>query len=311
MTAWGVVQSLRASHPGLRLVVADTNPRELVAAAADADAFERVPAAADAAFRTAFAAAVERHGVDTWIPIHDAEIVAAAAAREAGTLPASVVVTAPSAAAARLCGDKLAVAEALAAAGVGSPVTVRGDMAGDWSGPCMVKPRDGVGSRGARLLADPHLRTPEEASAAYVLQEPCTAPEVTIDAFRSARDGWFAAACRERIDVRAGVATRCRVFSDPQLERFAQATAETLGLTGAYCLQAMRSTAGDRWLVTDVNPRLGGATRMSVVAGMDFHAAMVAEAWGEDARPFLPGLARERWVARGYVERLLEPETAT
>ena len=307
MTAWGVVQSLRASSPGLRLVTADTNPRELVAASADADAFERVPAAADPAFAAAFAAATARHRVDTWIPVHDVEIVVAAEARANGTLPAGIVTTAPEAAPARLCWDKLAVAEALAAAGIGSPATLRGDAAGAWRGPCMVKPRNGVGSHGARLLDGPHLRTPEEASDAFVLQELCDAPEVTIDAFRAARDGWFAAACRERIDVRAGIATRCRVFPDAELEQLALRVAEAVGLTGVFCLQAMRSRTHDRWLVTDVNPRPGGATRMSVAAGMDFHAAMVADAWGEDARRFLPGLTRERWVARGYVERVLEP----
>jgi biotin carboxylase len=309
MTAWGVVQSLRERHAGVRVVVADTNPRELVAAAADADAFVRVPPARDARFAKAFHEAVERHGVDTYVPIHDVEIIEAAAARDTGVLPAGLVTTAPPADAAQICWDKLRVAEALGAAGLPTPVTLRGDAAG-WTGPCMVKPREGVGSRGARLLAGPELRSGEEASSGYVLQEACVAPEITIDAFRSSRDGWFAATCRERVEVRQGIATRCRVYACERLEGLAQRVGETLGLTGTFCLQVMRSADDDRWLVTDVNPRPGGATRMSVAAGMDYHGAMLADAWGLDPRPHLPGLDAERWVARGFVERIVAPEPA-
>jgi len=293
----------------LSIVAADTHPRELVAAAADADAFVRVPPVLDSLFPQSFRRAAARFGVDTWVPVHDLEVIAAAEARDGDRLPVGVVTTAPALEAARLCWDKLLIAEALADAGVPTPKTERGDTV-HWRGGCMVKPRNGVGSRAVRLVDDASRRTDEERSEAFVVQEPCVGPEVTVDAFRSAHDGWFAATCRERLDVRAGVATRCRVYSDERLSQLAADVAEVVGLTGSFCLQAMRAIDGDRWLITDVNPRPGGATRMSVAAGMDYHAAMLADAWGDDPRPFLPGLAAERWVARGYVERLLEPEAS-
>jgi biotin carboxylase len=292
----------------MRVVVADTNPRELVAASADADAFVQVPAVRDARFSEVFNDAAVRSEVDTWVPVHDLEVIAAAEARDRGGLPPGIVTTAPALEAARLCWDKLRVSAVLVDSGLPTPRTVRSDVSG-WRGPCVVKPRNGVGSRGMRLLDSPSLRTSEEASAAFLLQEPCVGPEVTIDAFRSARDGWFAATCRERLDVRAGIATRCRVFADERLSSLAEDVAKAIGLTGTFCMQVMRSVDRDGWLVTDVNPRPGGATRMSVAAGMDYHSALLADVWGDDPRPYLPGLVGERWVARGYVERVLAPGT--
>jgi predicted ATP-grasp superfamily ATP-dependent carboligase len=148
-------------------------------------------------------------------------------------------------------------------------------------------------------------RTPDERTDAFVVQACCVAPEVTIDAF-AGRD-CFAAVCRERLEVRAGVATKARVFADAVLTDLAREVARATGLTGAFCFQVMRDPATGGWRVTDVNPRPGGATRMSVAAGVDIHSAMLAEAWGEDPRPFLPVLTGDRWVTRGYVERVATP----
>lgn len=298
-TGWGVIQSLRERRPDARIVAADTNPRHLVAAAADADAFVRVPAAGDPRFAGALASGLAEHDIDVYVPIHDLELIAAAAAREAGRLPASVACTAPGHAAAALCWDKLETARALEAAGVPAPLTVAGSS--DWRGPCVVKPRHGVASRGVRLV-DAAQRTGVERTDAYVVQQRCDPPEITIDAFWSADGACFAALARERLEVRAGVATKGRVFADAELAGLARAVAQATGVRGAFCLQVMRGAHG--WQVTDVNPRPGGATRMSVVCGLDVHGAMVADALGEDPSAHLAAPGDERFVLRGYVERV-------
>lgn len=304
MTAWGLVQTIRERLPGAFVVAADSGPRELAAASAVADAFVRVPVAADPAFADALVAGLAEHRIDVYAPIHDAELVAGARLRDRGELPTGVRCTAPPASVAALCADKLAVSGVLAEAGVAVPRTEPGDAA--WTGPCVVKPRRGVGSRGVRLV-DAAQRSPEERTAGFVAQEPCLGPEVTIDAFL-ARDGRsFAAACRERVEVRAGITTKARVFADDELAELARAVAAATGLHGTYCVQAMRAADGGGWCVTDVNPRPGGATRMSVVCGVDVHSAMLADACGEPADAHLAPLTVERWVTRGYVECLTTP----
>jgi carbamoyl-phosphate synthase large subunit len=305
-TGWGVVQSVRERWPDATIVAADSNPRHRVAAAADADAFAQVPVATDAAFGPALATALAEHRIDVYVPIHDLELIAAARLREAGALPAGVACTAPSLAAAELCWDKLAVADALEAAGLPAARTAPGADA--WIGPCVAKPRRGVGSRGVRVLDDGALRTDDERGDGYVVQERCDGPEVTVDAFRS-RDGRVAAAlCRERVATRGGVATTGRLFADAELEALAERLADAVGLRGAFCFQVMRPAGQARgWRITDVNPRVGGATRMSVAVGFDVHAAMLADAWGEDPAPYLARPDGERWVTRGYVERVTGP----
>jgi carbamoylphosphate synthase large subunit len=302
-TGWGVIQSLRERRPDARIVAADTNPRHLVAAATDADAFERVPEATDARFAAALHAALAEHEIDVYVPVHDLELIAAAQAREAGRLPSGVACTAPAHAATVLCWDKLETARALEAAGVATPRTAPGTSA--WSGPCVVKPRHGVASHGVRLI-DGAERTGEERTDVYVVQERCAPPEITIDAFWSADGACFASLARERLEVRAGVATKCRVFFDIELEAIARAVGEATGVRGAFCLQVMRGPGG-AWQVTDVNPRPGGATRMSVVCGLDVHGAMVADALGEDPAAHLATPGDERYVLRGYVERVAQP----
>lgn len=302
-TGWGVVRSLRARWPELDVTAVDTNPRELVAAAALATAFVRVPPAESAGYAEAMGALFRERRVDTYVPIHDLDLIAAARAAADVAWP-GVTVVGPSLTAAELCWDKLAACAAMERAGVRVPATIAGDAAdAAGAGPWIVKPRRGVGSVGVRAIGDLGDLLETERTADVIVQERCDPPEVTIDAFAD-RDGHATALCRERLEVRAGVCTKARLFADCELQQLAAATASACGLRGTFCLQAMRD-ARNGWTVTDVNPRPGGGTAMSVAVGMDFHSAMLAAAWGMDGAAFLVLPDRERWVARGYVEQVL------
>lgn len=291
LTAWGIVQSLKDRWPEVHVIAADSGPRERCAASAIADAFVQVPSALEPGWLDAMCAGLREHRVDTLVPVHDLEIVAVAEALDAGALgdppPAC---TAPPQHAARVCLDKLEAGRRLEHAGVPVPRTLPGGD--DFDGPCVVKPRTGVASRGVRLLDDGAQRTAVERTEAYVVQQRLHGPEVTVDAFGTRR-----AVARERLEVRAGVASKCRVFADDGLAALAADVARALGLEErAFCFQVIDGR------VTDVNPRPGGATRMTVVAGVDVHTAMAAAAWGEDPEPYLPALAREVHVARGALD---------
>jgi carbamoylphosphate synthase large subunit len=274
-----------------------------VAAAALADEFEQVPAVADEAFPDHVAEALARHGADTYAPILDAEIVAAARLRDEGRLPPGLVTLAPSAEVAALCLDKLEMARWLEREGLPTPPTdaaptARWDPAG-----VVVKPRTGFGSAGVAVVdeEDDLARAVERAGGDAIVQRRCEGPEVTVDAFRG-RDDRIRAVCRERVEVKAGVSTKARVFDDPEIEELARALAEGLDLRGASCFQLMRAPGRGRWEVTDVNPRPGAGTRLSAALGVDVLAATLADAWGLDPSPFLPPLAGDGWVVRAYQE---------
>jgi len=302
VTGHGIARQIRAAwRTDVTIVAADTNPQTLVAASELADEFERIPPLADReAFVSALAVGFERHGVDTYVPLLVDEIAIAAELAAEGAL-GSVGVLAPHPDTARLCTDKLALAERLVAAGIPVPPTVPASRAVWWPEGVVVKDRGGEGSRGVERLDDPSdLERARTRGHTAVAQRRCDGPEVTVDAFRArGRDAWEAV-CRERLEVKAGVCTKARLFRDQELEGIVRDVAEALDLRGAMCVQAMRGPAG--WEITDVNPRSGGATAMSAAVGVDTIAAGLADMWGEDPYAHLKPFAGQAHVVRYYQE---------
>jgi carbamoylphosphate synthase large subunit len=307
--AYGLVASIRAVwRDAVHVVAADTNPRHLVAASLLADDYVQVPPVADSGFRPMLLDKLDAFEVDAYLPILDEEIVLAAELRDGGHIGERVAVAAPPAPAAEACFDKLAAARWLEAAGLPAPATFAGKDAA-WMPPRMiVKPRHGRGSAGVAEVTSPEaLREAVGGGDELVVQDACSEPELTIDAFRARRGGRVRAVCRERLEVKAGVSTKARVFEDAELEELAGRVASCFELAGSFCIQVMRSANDGRWLITDVNPRCGAGTRLSAAVGVDFFAATVADLWNEETDRFLPRLDRERYVVREYVEFVLEP----
>ncbi|MGH2914913.1 MAG: ATP-grasp domain-containing protein [Solirubrobacteraceae bacterium] len=305
-TAFGLLTTIRRTWGSdVYIVAADINPRWLIPASTIADAYVQVPRADDEAFPDFLVDALTRHEVDTYIPIIDSEIVVAAALRAAGRLPREVLTLAPSAEVTVRCLDKLEMARWLDAEGFPSPET-RLPAHAEWSSEgLVVKPRCGVGSVGVRVLTTPSELALLRDDESVVVQERCASPELTIDAFRTRGTGTGRAVCRQRIEVKAGVSTKARVFYDRELETLAMALGARLELTGAFCFQVMRSKDTESWMITDVNPRPGAGTTMSAAVGFDVLTATLADAWGLPEAPQLEVPAEDRYVARQYADYVL------
>lgn len=296
-TAYGLLRSLRHRWgDSLRLVAADINPPHLVAAATVADATHHLPLAIDADFETRAMQLLRDEGVTIWWPVLDAEIVIAADLRERGAL-GDVTVIAPSRATAEVCLDKLAVAERLISVGLPTPPTQRLEDAAWEPAGMIVKPRSGFGSRGVRIATSEAELDAIRAHAepGLVAQPRLQGAEYTIDALHT-RAGVTRAVARERIETKAGVSTKVRVFEDDELTVLAARLADAFDLTGPFCFQVIAGA------ITDVNPRPGGGTRMTVAAGVDLHSAAVADVWGQTIE--LPRLDRERFVVRHWEENV-------
>lgn len=300
-TAFGAACALRRVWSQRVVIVAmDTNPRHLVTTGLLADVFETVPPAAAAAFPAALVHVMERHRVDTYLPLLPAEITVAARLHEGGGIPRDIKLLAPAALSCLACSDKWRLAEVLQRADIPTPRTAPAESPFP-AQHYFLKLREGSGSRGARRIDAAEAEAMEVSERrASVLQEVCTGPEITVDVFVDTRSGFSRALCRERIEIKSGVATKCRLFEDDTLAQLALRVAGQLGLAGSFCLQVMRNASG--WVVTDVNPRPGAATAMGVVSGNDFFAATFAHAWGQDPRPFFRRLERDCYVTRQYTE---------
>jgi ATP-grasp domain len=298
-TAYCVARSLRDGWgDGVRIVTADIAPAHLVGSAELADLHVRVPPVKDARFEPEMRAALAEHGADTWVPLLIEEIALAARMR-----PDGVGLLAPAAEVAEMCADKLAAARWMDEHGVPTPPTLPAGEARWWPEGVVIKPRLGQGSQGVTVVEDEQaLELARRDADGAIAQRRCRHPEVTVDAFRSRDGGLFRAVCRERIEVKAGVCTKARLFHDEELEGAVRRAAETLDYCGVLCVQAMRGPEG--WEVTDLNPRCGAATRMTVLAGVDVIGAALADLWGQDPAPFLGDIEGEPYVVRHYEESI-------
>lgn len=301
-TGYGIVRCLRR-HWGesVRVVTADVNPAHLVAATELADAHAIVPPVAERErFVEAFGAGVAEHGVDTYVPLLTRELELGAELAEAH----GVQLLGPTERAARLCADKLEAARWMADAGIAAPPTVPAGEAPWWPEGVVVKPRSGQGSQEVEPIAsEADLPRAHARGERAIAQRRCQPPEVSVDAFAGRTN--FRAVCRERIEVKAGVCTKARLFADPELAGVVARLAELLPHTGVLCVQFMRGPDG--WEVTDLNPRAGAATPMSALAGIDVTAAAFAELWGEQPDRFLGRIEGEPYVVRHYEELLRYP----
>lgn len=300
-TSFAIASRLRA-HWGadIRLVVTDSNPAHLVTTSVLADACVQVPYASDPGFQALLEGIIEREGVQTYIPILNDEIVLAARLQAD---PRYAHVDFWSSPLHAQCTDKTFADAWLNGIGVRTPATIAAAEIERGDGPWFAKPRRGFGSRGAGVVSGADLRALDAAARdALIVQELCAAPEVTVDSFHDAASGATHAYCRERIETKAGVCTKARIFHDAELEAFAARIGSALGQRGTLCFQAMRGRDG--WAVTDLNLRSGAGTAMSCAAGFDVLAAAYACRAGEDYARFLAPLepGRSIHVTRQYAE---------
>ena len=271
-TATNIIRAL-ASDERFEIHTADINPDYMLAVKHLGSISHIVVPLANEGMT--YAAAIREYATENSIdfiyPVHDSEIITLLEAEQSigGLhLPNNTLQSIND------CSDKLVAAEICLKNGIPAPKTRKGGVEGI-ALPAFVKPRRGVGSHGAFLLKD--MRDAPIFWDDLVVQEVCERPEVTVDAL-FARDGSTIAVARERIEVKAGVCVKARVYYDVELSRIANAISKAFRLTGLVCFQVMRGPSG--WLVTDINPRCGGGTSLTRTAGVDLYKAYFTEVAG-------------------------------
>jgi carbamoyl-phosphate synthase large subunit len=301
--AFGTIQSVR-HHCGdsVFVIATDTNPRELIAASVLADDFVQVPPARSPEFPEALRKIAASYPGSYYLPVHDDELEITARLAAEHSLPAGLELIAPPYDVVRLCSDKWAMHQWLRANNLPSPETALATPAvfERMRSPAILKPREGYASRGVRLI-HAAAELADLDSSHWLLQERLREPEVGIDVFLSRGTGKFCCACREYLERRANVPTKVRVFADPVLADIAERLARGIPLFGAFLFQVMQGAAS-RWQIIDVNPRVGGQTRMSAALGLDFAAANLADFWGESTDTLLHPLTGEHFVVRASAD---------
>jgi len=151
-------------------------------------------------------------------------------------------------------------------------------------GPWVVKPRFGRGSRDVYCVdgAD-ELQWALGRVTDPIVQTRLEGKEFTVDALVD-RDGTLAGAVpRWRLETKAGISTKGRTFSHPELPGAVEALLAAVGLRGPANVQGF--VANGRATFVEVNPRFSGGLPLSLAAGADLVGEYVRGIFGEPLRP--------------------------
>jgi carbamoyl-phosphate synthase large subunit len=204
-----------------------------------------------------------------------------------------VSVLAPSPEAVETCQDKRRFVDFCDAHGFPTPRTYAAGEVPDRY-PVFVRPVRGAGGKGAR-----RAEAPQDFGPDLLVQDFATDPEYSIDVLMDLDARPLQAVVRERLVVRDGEAVKSRVEDIPELAEQALNLCAALGLVGHNVVQAFHDPQrGARFI--EVNPRFGGASNLSIQAGLASPERILQMLEGREAaaapRPIAHGLTMLRYA---------------
>lgn len=148
--------------------------------------------------------------------------------------------------------------------------------------PFIAKPRTGSASKGIVVVRDSSQGLPGDFSTdVYLLQEFVSdAVEYTVDCYVAADGRVLAAVPRRRIEVTGGEVNVTQTEKNMKLMNKGAEALVRLGLRGPVTLQYLYDRKTDRYLLMEINPRLGGGAVCSVHAGADLPGFILDESRG-------------------------------
>jgi carbamoyl-phosphate synthase large subunit len=282
---------------GATTIATDVN--RLAPALYHADRYELVRRVDDPEYVAQLAELVAELGVDLIVPLTDLD--QALLARSRDDLGARVLL--PPADVTEQMGDKYLAHETFERLGIPSPVSwLPEELPAEIPFPVAVKAREGFGSRhifrandGEEL--DFHIaRTPVRS----FVQRWCLGEEFSIDVFCDFEGRCLNAIPRTMIESKGGESIKGMTIKDWELIEHGRRVAEALPIWGPANIQCFREDDGTL-LVTDVNPRFGGAFPLPHDAGSRYPDLAIALANGEQPEPtvgeFREGLFMTRFFS--------------
>lgn len=179
--------------------------------------------------------------------------------------------------------DKVAAAKAFEQAGLPIPKTYSAINA---KMPAIAKPRKGSASRGIKIFHTLDELMQLENLSDYLVQEYIeNRDEYTVDCYISQKGEILTVVPRVRLEVMGGEVTRTITCRNATLDRLSRQVIETFGLKGPVTLQFIHDLDRNRYLLMEVNPRLGGGVVCSIYAGAPITDYIVDESRGITLQP--------------------------
>lgn len=136
--------------------------------------------------------------------------------------------------------------------------------------PIIAKPRYGKGSRDVIQVNDEkELQYVSSKYADMIYQEFLPGDEYTIDVMSDLEGTPIVSVPRVRLQTKSGISTKGKISLDKYLIEESMEIVRKLKIIGPSCIQMKKDKMGDFKLV-EINPRLGGGTIFTTLAGANF-----------------------------------------
>lgn len=147
--------------------------------------------------------------------------------------------------------------------------------------PAIAKPRHGSASRGIKVFYNLEDLMHLENLSDYLVQEYIeNREEYTVDCYVSQKGETLVTVPRIRLEVMGGEVTRTETCRIAELEELSRRVIEEFRFIGPVTLQFLYDKASGRYLLMEVNPRLGGGVICSIYAGAPIPDYILCEALG-------------------------------
>ena len=259
-----LVRAFQSRNAGAKAFTADIEAQ--CAAGFFGDGHVQVKRQSDPGALEELTAVCRDHGVRLIVPTRDGELAFFADNKDAfAKVGTHVLVPSPEALAA--CQNKRAFGARLEEHEL-RPVPEIDPDASQSPYPMFIRPVTGAGGRGAQRIEGPNELPGASIRSNYLIHPFIDAREYSIDLLMDL-EGRRALQCvvRERLMVVAGESKVSRVVSHPEMEAQALKLGESFGLVGHNVVQAFDDPERGI-LFIEVNPRFGGASNLSIQAGL-------------------------------------------
>ena len=300
-----VMESLR--RMGHRVVGCDIYPQSWNAASLEVDAFFQAVLATDKdAYIAQLEEAVVREKVDFLIPLTDVE-VDVLCAEKARFARLGCTVCTPDEPAARLCRDKLEMADVLCAAGACRTIPTvspygREPLESEF--PLMLKPLNGRSSQGQTVVRTKEAYLSAIAQRKDLIAQPFITGDIyTVDVARDLYGDTQCLVRRELLRTVNGLGTTVRILPGHPLEKVCADIAALAGVLGVVNMEFIEHDG--EYYFLEVNPRFSGGVGFSIAAGVDFAKLEILCHEGEfiGSRPEVPEMTLTRRMETVITEK--------
>jgi carbamoyl-phosphate synthase large subunit len=299
---------------GGKLIGTDADSSSPVAS--DCDAFLLSPVVKDAQYTAFMQRALNEHEVSLLVPGADRDLEPLFNLRQAGIPSKTKALVTANLDSIRIIQNKYRFAQWCQPKGypvapfcsLNDPFDPVGQMTAPW----LLRPRVPMAGVANLVVSSPTLLQAHVAvlraegrQDQFFVQKLVSEPEYSIDTLMSLDAKPLQAVVRRRSVVRGGESMMTVVEHVPELESLALDVCTSLELVGHNVVQAFWSRQAGASLI-EVNHRFGGASRLSIQAGLDSPSRLIRLAQGDQSAlknsPIRYGLAMQRMATDRFIE---------